>query len=101
MSLDNVKNEIQKRLQYAPPLGYVVDLDFGDDGHLYLDGHQTPTQVIDKTDQAVDTTLTLGLDKMQEILDGNLDPNMAVLMGKMKVGGKMGVALKLSGYLEQ
>lgn len=101
MSLETIKTDIQKRLSIAPPLGYVVELNFGDEGQLYLDGHQPSTQVLDSLDQSVDTTLTLSLDKMQAILDGNLDPNMAVLLGQMKVSGKMGVALKLSGFLEQ
>ena len=101
MSLETVKTDIQNRLKFAPPLGYVVELDFGDEGHLFLDGHQSSTQVMDSLDQTVDTTLTLSLEKMQAILDGSLDPNMAVLLGQMKVSGKMGVALKLSGFLEQ
>lgn len=101
MSLETIKNDIQKRLSIAPPLGYIVELDFGDEGHLFLDGHQPSTQVLDALDQSPDTILALTLEKMQAILDGNLDPSMAVLLGQMKVSGKMGVALKLSGYLEQ
>ncbi len=101
MSLDDLKNNIEKRLSVAPPLGYVVELNFGDEGHVFLDGHQSPTKVLDSTDQSVDTTLTLSMEKMQAILDGNLDPNMAVLLGQMKINGKMGVALKLSGFLEE
>lgn len=101
MSLDSIKSDIQKRLSIAPSLGYVVQLDFGDEGHLFLDGHDGPTQVLDHSDLTVDTTLSLKLEKMQAILDGTLDPNMAVLLGQMKVSGKMGVALKLSGFLEQ
>jgi len=101
VSLETIKNDIQNRLKMAPPLGYVVELDFGDEGHLFLDGHQSSTQVMDSLDQSPDTILALTLDKMQAILDGSLDPSMAVLLGQMKVSGKMGVALKLSGYLEQ
>lgn len=100
MSLETLKSNIQSKLSIAPPLGYVVDLDLGDAGHIFLDGQDGSTQVLDQTDKTPDTTLTLSLEKMESIVAGNLDPNMAVLLGQMKVSGKMGVALKLASYLE-
>lgn len=96
MSLDTVKNELQNRLKFAPPLGYVVALDFDDDGKLFL---MADNSVEETHDGEADTTLSVSLDNMLKIASGDLDPNMAVLMGKLKVGGKMGVALKLAGYL--
>lgn len=100
MSLETLKSSMQSRLKTAPPLGYVVDLDLGDDGHVFLDGSDGTTQVLDATDKTPDTVLTVSLETMEKIVSGDTDPNMAVLMGKMKVSGKMGVALKLASYLE-
>lgn len=96
MSLDTVKSELQNRLKFAPPLGYVVAIDMDDDGKLFI---AADNSVEDNFDGEPDTTLTLSIDNMMKIASGDLDPNMAVLMGKLKVGGKMGVALKLAGYL--
>lgn len=96
MSLDTVKNELQTRLKFAPPLGYVVALDLDDDGKLFI---KEDNSIADDYDGEPDTTLKVSLDNMMKIATGDLDPNMAVLMGKLKVGGKMGVALKLAGYL--
>lgn len=96
MSLETVRKSLEQRLSMAPPLGYAVDLDFGDDGHVYLDG----SQVVDSLSADPDTTLTLSIETMEKILNGDTDPNMAVLLGKLKVSGKMGVALKLASYLE-
>lgn len=96
MSLDMIKSELENRLKFAPPLGYVVALDLDDDGKLFL---LADNSVTDSFDGDPDTTLTTSLDNMQKIASGDLDPNMAVLMGKLKIGGKMGVALKLAGYL--
>ena len=96
MSLDTVKAELQSRLKLAPPLGYLVRLDFGADGELFLNADNSLT---DTASGDPDTTLTISLDNMAKLASGDLDPNMAVLMGKLKVSGKMGVALKLAGYL--
>lgn len=100
MSLDDLKEALQKRLGAAPALGYTVALDFGDDGQLYLDGTGSGNELVNSLSNEPDTTLTLSPETMKKIIDGDTDPNMAVLMGKLKVGGKMGVALKLAGYLE-
>lgn len=96
MSLDRIKNELETRLKFAPPLGYVVAIDLDDDGKLFL---LSDNSVADTYDDEPDTTLTTSLGNMLQIASGDLDPNMAVLMGKLKIGGKMGVALKLAGYL--
>lgn len=96
MSLSTIKSELEMRLKHAPPIGYKVALDFGDEGKLFL--HED-NSVTEESEGEADTTLTLSLDTMGKIISGESDPNMAVLMGKMKVGGKMGVALKLAGYL--
>jgi len=100
VSLETLKSSMQSRLKTAPPLGYVVDLDLGDDGHVFLDGSDGTTQVLDVTDKTPDTILTVSLETIEKIVSGDTDPNMAVLMGKMKVSGMMGVALKLASYLE-
>lgn len=95
MSLNQIKSELESRLKHAPPIGYKVKLELGDEVLLLHEDNSVTEENIDDAD----TTLTLSLDTMGKIISGETDPNMAVLMGKMKVGGKMGVALKLAGYL--
>lgn len=96
--IENIKTQLEQRLKHAPPLGYNVTLDFGDDGALSI----TKDNVVqeEKIEDA-DTTLTLSPETMEKILAGTTDPNMAVLTGKMKVSGKIGVAMKLASYLEE
>jgi putative sterol carrier protein len=100
VSRDALKSAIEAKLKIAPPLGYVVDIDMGDDGHVILDGSDGVNTVLDSTTKPIDTTLGVSLGKIRAIVDGTADPNMAVLTGQMKVSGKMGVALKLAAYLE-
>lgn len=97
MQRSDIKDQLESRLKFAPPIGYKVLLDFNDDGQLQLNADNS---VSETPDGEPDTTLTLSIETMGKIIAGDTDPNMAVLMGKMKVGGKMGVALKLAGYLE-
>lgn len=96
MSIDALKSELNSRLKIAPPLNYTVAIDLGDEGMIFINPDNS---ISDESGAEPDTTLTLSLDTMKKIASGDTDPNMAVLMGKMKVGGKMGVALKLAGYL--
>ncbi len=100
MSLDDLRESLAKRLSQTPPLGYKVTLNFEEDGQLHLDGTDGPTKVLDAMDGEADTVMTTSLETMQKIVAGDTDPNMAVLMGKLKISGKMGVALKLASYLE-
>ena len=96
--IEQLKADLEQRLKFAPPLGYTVLIDMDADGKIVLGADNSVS--LGDTD-APDTTLALSLDTMQKIVRGETDPNMAVLTGKMKVGGKMGVALKLAGYLEE
>jgi putative sterol carrier protein len=97
VSRDALKSSIESKLKSAPPLGYIVEIDMDDEGKIYLNDDNS---VSDTTDKTPDTTLTISLDNMKKIVSGETDPNMAALTGKMKVSGKMGVALKLASYLE-
>ena len=51
-------------------------------------------------DDESDTTLVCSMETFQKILDGTQDPNIAFMMGKLKVKGNMGLAMKLNGILE-
>lgn len=96
MSIESIKSELESRLKFAPPLGHTLAIDLEDDGKLFIseDNSISMDEIADP-----ETTLTLSMDTMQKIATGSTDPKMAVLMGKLKVSGKMGVALKLAGYL--
>ena len=99
MSLDEVTQEIKSRLMRAAPLNVAVLFDFGDEGRIHVDGTQSPPEVSHDEKEAV-TTLVCSLETFKAILAGNKDPNIAYLMGQLKIRGSMGVALKLNSFLE-
>ena len=100
MSVDAIKSKIESKISEAPDLDAVIMFDFGDDGHLTVDTTQSPPTVETAEHDDPDTTLVCTLETFENILAGKQDPNIAFMMGKLKVKGSMGIAMKLNGILE-
>lgn len=97
MSLDDVAEKLKTRIG---GFNHTVKFDFDDEGVLYVDATQTPP-VVTKTDDEAEVTLRTSLETFEKILAGQQDPNIAFMMGKLKVSGSMGLALKLNSMLEE
>ena len=50
-------------------------------------------------DEEADVTLTADADVFRSILDGDINPTMAFMSGKLAVDGNMGLAMKLGSVL--
>lgn len=50
-------------------------------------------------DDEADVTLTASADTFKGILDGDVNPTMAFMSGKLKVDGAMGLAMQLGAAL--
>ena len=99
MSLETVTSKIKQKLTQAAGLKAKVKFDFGADGLVYVDTTQTPA-LVTNTDGEADTTLACSMTTFEGILAGTQDPNIAFMMGKLKIKGSMGLAMKLNGILE-
>ena len=99
MSLESATTAIRAKAALAPKLGYRVTFDLGADGLIYWDGTAVPAVIGNDAGES-DTTLTLSLDDLRKLIDGNLNPTLAYMTGKLKVAGSMGVALKIAQLLE-
>ena len=99
MAIDGLMEALRSRMALAPKLGYRVKFDLGEDGVILLDGTQDAPRVVAEDSEA-DSTLTLSPEALQQLIDGALDPTFAYMTGKLKIGGSMGVALKLASMLE-
>lgn len=100
MDLETATDKIKQKLAYAAGLNAVVKLDFGDDGVVVVDTNESPAEVFHDADADADVTLMCTLNTFEGFLNGTQDPNIAFMMGKLKVKGSMGLALKLSSILE-
>ncbi|MGB4107604.1 MAG: SCP2 sterol-binding domain-containing protein [Alphaproteobacteria bacterium] len=99
MSLDDITTKIRGKLAAAGHIRARVKFDFGDDGIVFVDSTQNPPAVSNE-DAESDVTLACSADTFRGFLAGTQDPNIAFMMGKLKVKGSMGLAMKLNGILE-
>jgi putative sterol carrier protein len=98
MTLDEVTARMRGRVGEDSGLGAKVKFDFGADGVILLDATQTPN-VVSNEDAEADCTIRISLDDFVEMGAGELSPAMAFMMGKLKVDGDLGLAMKLQGLL--
>ena len=92
--------QLQKKLKAAPPLNYPVLFDLKDDGPIFVDGTVHPAVIGETITTEPVTTLSMSIENFEKVLNGQLDPNMGALLGKISISGKLGVAMKLAGFLE-
>ena len=92
------KQELVERMQQGQAWipGQRVQIDFGDQGTVMLDG---AAQQVSDDDGAADTTIRVGWDDWQQMAAGQLDGMTAFMMGKLKVEGDMSNAMQLQGVL--
>lgn len=64
------------------------------EGAIMLDGSG-----VRAGDEAAEVTMTASADVFKRILDGDLNPTMAFMQGKLSVDGSMGMAMKLGSVL--
>lgn len=96
MSLESVTEAVRSRVEGGDSgLGATVLFDFGDDGALFIDGASEPNAVSNQASDA-DCTISISIDDFESLMSGELDPTTAFMMGKLKVDGDMGIAMKLS-----
>ncbi len=96
MSLDDIAEKLERRLV---GFNHTIKFDFDEDGILFVDAVQNPP-VVTRNDDDAEVTLTTTVETFTKILAGTQDPNIAFMMGKLKVKGSMGLALKLNSMLE-
>lgn len=99
MSLESVTEQIKQKIDMAAGFDAKVKFDFGDDGLIFVNATENPAAV-SHDDEEADCTLKCAIDTFQGFLDGTQDPNIAFMMGKLKVEGSMGIAMKLNSILE-
>jgi len=96
MSLEDLNEKMKTRLA---GFNHTAKFDFEEDGVIFVDATQTPP-VVTNEDNDAEVTLRTSLETFEKILRGDTDPTIAFTLGKLKVSGSMGLALKLNSFLE-
>jgi putative sterol carrier protein len=102
MALEDLIGEIQAKAETLKELNHTVLFDLGDDGKILLDAMGDEVKIIPNPDSDdAETTLALSADNMVKLVNGDLNPMVAFTLGKLKVFGSKGIALKLSSLLDK
>lgn len=94
-----LRDRLDAVLPQLSRLGAAVKFELGEAGHPVLDARSAPAVIADDIDDAVDCTITISRDNLVKLLDGKLDPMLGYTLGKIRVAGSLGVAMKLIGAL--
>lgn len=98
MTLEKITEELRSKVGAHSPIASIIKFDFGDDGVVRVDGKASPT-VIDNENTEADCTVVVSMENFIEIAEGNLNPQMAFMTGKLRVEGDMSLAMQLGSIL--
>lgn len=98
MSLEQITEQMRSRVGEGAGLNKTVKFDFGDDGVVRVDDSTKPA-VVDNQDLPADCTVRVSMPDFIDIAQGKQNPQMAFMMGKLKVDGDMSVAMQLGRIL--
>jgi putative sterol carrier protein len=93
MTFDELLAKVQDLAAKAGPLGNTLKVDLGDQ-KIFLDG-TGDENTVSTDDKEADCVLHATADNFSKLLQGDLNPMMAVMTGKLKIKGDMGVAMKV------
>ena len=97
MTFDAIVEEIKKQAANVAPFG--ARLKFVIDGNpILIDGTAGGNEV-STVDADADCTISTDTDSFVQLKDGSLNPMMAVMGGKVKIQGDMGLAMKLQSLI--
>jgi putative sterol carrier protein len=97
MTFQELTDGVTKAASTAPNLGKSIKLQL-DEGVIHIDMTQDQAQVTNE-DKEADTVITTSVDTLEQLRTGKLNPMMAMMSGKVKIKGDMGLAMKLQGLL--
>lgn len=97
MELNQIIDGIQERANDASPIGNTLKLQL-DEECIYIDG-TGDSNVVSGEDKDADCTVSITKENFKALVSGDLNPMTAFMMGKVKVSGDMGVAMKLQSLL--
>ena len=97
MTLEGITQEVRTASANAPNIGKSLKLVL-DEGVVHIDMTQDET-VVTNEDKEADTTVITSIATLEGLRNGSVNPMMAMMSGKLKIKGDMGLAMKLQSLL--
>lgn len=97
MSKEAILAKFQESADKAAPIG--AKIKFKLDDHAVLIDGTGDSNVVSGDDVDADCTISTTMENFIKLRDGELNPMMAVMSGKVKISGDMGLAMKLQSLL--
>jgi putative sterol carrier protein len=98
--VETVIQELKKRLAHHEAPAGVLKFDFADKGAILIDRAAADPVRLDDGSHA-DCILTLSFETFLRLAKGEIDPTSAFMQGKLRVAGKMDLAMKLGPLLKR
>ena len=97
MDSSTILDQLNAKAQSVDPLG--ATLKFVIDEHIvYIDGTGDANEVSHR-DEDADCVISTTAETLMQLQSGDLNPMMAVMGGKIKIQGDMGLAMKLQSLI--
>lgn len=100
MDLAEIAEKIRVKFEAAPKIEAMVMFDFEDDGTLLYNGTVDPATCTVNGLGDAKTIFRCSLETFTGFINGTKNPDVAYLMGQLKIEGSLGLAMKLKERLE-
>jgi putative sterol carrier protein len=97
MDFNNIAEKIKAQAEKVSPLGGTFKLVL-DDKIIYIDGNGDKN-IVSFDDKEADTVISTSQKALADMINGDLNPMMATMTGKVKIKGDMGLAMKIQSLL--
>ena len=97
MSIEAIIAGINEQAKNVAPIGDTIKF-VVDDTVIFLDG-TGESNVVTSEDKEASCTISTNAETFIKLKEGSLNPMMAVMGGKVKIKGNMGLAMKLQSLL--
>lgn len=97
MHLETIIAQFEQKAAGAAPIGGTIK--FMIDEHALIVDGTGDSNTVAAGDQETDCTIAVSSEVLEQLRDGSLNPMMAVMGGKIKITGDMGLAMKVQSLM--